>query len=150
MFPAFDVVHFQRFPCGSSCTDSNPNGRNTCLTESPKNFPSQQNDREVRSAQEYQPVDLHGGTRWRLVIWHRFSSGSSSTCASGLLFIIANGTSFSFSFASVTTTVLEVLSTASIGLYSLALRRVGRSAQSFTDLLFVKFTAVLGLVRCRQ
>ena len=48
-FPALDVVHFQRFPCGSSLTDSIPNGTNTCLTESPQHFTSQHNDRKARA-----------------------------------------------------------------------------------------------------
>ena len=74
------MFHFQRFPCGSSYTDSNPNGTtNTCLTESPQNFPSQQNDIPVRSVLSRMPAH---GPPWRrasLVIWPRFSSGSSHT-----------------------------------------------------------------------
>ena len=119
-FPAFDVVYFPRLPYGSSYTDSHH------TQKFHKHLPHR-----VTASGKLAP-GLRGGTRRPFVSWHRFSSGISCACSSGF-FNTVEATSSSFSFASAAAIVSEVLFTAC------------RSARSFADLLFLKFTAVVAL-----
>ena len=99
--------------------------------------PNVTTERFDQSYQECRPMEVLGGTRRLLVVRPRFSSGSSCSCASGLQ--NRQGKEFFF--------LLRLSDHHPLGgALNVALRLVDGSAQSFADLLFLKFTAVLGLV----